>query len=99
MVARCHWGNGTRREALGRTPAMFGHGKSYRLVVPAKSSNNAAVWAAEGMEGRGLTKGNLDRQNLPFGLRADPGRQSAAAWIRHGFHSHGVHTRGKNRMR
>jgi RNA-directed DNA polymerase len=39
------------------------HGKSDRPVVPEKSSNKAGQPAAEGMEGRGLTKGNLPQQN------------------------------------
>ena len=38
-------------------------GKSDRPVVPVKSPNNAGRPAAEGMEGRGLTKGNLPQQN------------------------------------
>src|SRR5256885_9312190 len=38
-------------------------GKSDRPVVPEKSSNNAGQPAAEGMEGRGLAKGNLPQQN------------------------------------
>ena len=42
---------------------MNGHGKSDRPAVPAKSSNNAGHPAAEGMEGRGLAKGNLQQQN------------------------------------
>jgi RNA-directed DNA polymerase len=42
---------------------MNEHGKSDRLVVPAKSPNNARRPAAEGMEGRGLVKGNLPQQN------------------------------------
>ncbi len=44
---------------------MNGHGKSDRLVVPAKSPNNVGwppvkggTLAAEGMEERGLAKGN-----------------------------------------
>ena len=44
---------------------MHGHGKSDRPVVPAKSPNNVGrppvkggASAAEGMEGRGLAKGN-----------------------------------------
>jgi len=37
---------------------MNGHGKSDRPVVPAKSPNKAEQSAAEGMEGRGLAKGN-----------------------------------------
>ena len=42
---------------------MNGHGKSDRPVVPAKSPNNAGQPAAEGMEERGLAKGNPPRQN------------------------------------
>ena len=37
--------------------------KSDRPVVPGKSSNKAGQPAAEGMEGRGLTKGNPQQQN------------------------------------
>ena len=37
---------------------MNGQGKSDRPVVPVKSPNNAGQPAAEGMEGRGLAKGN-----------------------------------------
>src|SRR5271154_2256067 len=40
-----------------------GPGKSDRPTVPEKSSNNAGPSAAEGMEGRGLAKGNLHQQN------------------------------------
>jgi RNA-directed DNA polymerase len=36
-----------------------GPGKSDRPVIPAKTPNNAGQPAAEGMEGRGLAKGNL----------------------------------------
>ena len=42
---------------------MNEHGKSGRPIVPAKSPNKAGQQAAEGMEGRGLTKGNLPQQN------------------------------------
>jgi RNA-directed DNA polymerase len=38
-------------------------GKSDRPAVPAKSPNNVGPPAAEGMEGRGLAKGNLPQQN------------------------------------
>ena len=40
-----------------------GPGKSDRPTVPVKSPNNAGQPAAEGMEGRGLAKGNLPQQN------------------------------------
>jgi len=40
-----------------------GTGKSDRPAVPAKSPNNAGQPAAEGMEGKGLAKGNLPQQN------------------------------------
>src|SRR5690349_5925263 len=39
-------------------------GKSDRPTVPGKSPNNAGQPAAEGMEGRGLAKGNLPQQNV-----------------------------------
>ena len=42
---------------------MNGQGKSDRPVVPGKSPNNARASAEEGMEGRGLAKGNLLEQN------------------------------------
>ena len=42
---------------------MNEHGKSDRPVVPEKSPNKAGQPAAEGMEGRGLTKGNPHQQN------------------------------------
>jgi RNA-directed DNA polymerase len=40
-----------------------GPGKSDRPEVPAKSPNKAGQPVAEGMEGRGLAKGNLPQQN------------------------------------
>src|SRR5262244_2214124 len=40
-----------------------GHGKSDSPVVPEKSPNKAGQPAAEGMEGRGLAKGNPSQQN------------------------------------
>src|SRR6202011_5838970 len=40
-----------------------GPGKSDRPTVPEKTPNNAGQPAAEGMEGRGLAKGNLPQQN------------------------------------
>src|SRR5580693_8181145 len=40
-----------------------GPGKSDRPTVPGKTSNNAGQPVAEGMEGRGLAKGNLPQQN------------------------------------
>jgi len=42
---------------------MNEQGKSDRPVVPLKSPNKAGRPAAEGMEGRGLAKGNLPEQN------------------------------------
>src|SRR5271155_3688269 len=40
-----------------------GPGKSDSPVVPVKSPNNAGQPVAEGVEGRGLAKGNLPQQN------------------------------------
>lgn len=50
-------------KAGGRNPAMHGHGKSDRSIVPAKRPNNAGQPAAEAVEGRDLTKENADQRN------------------------------------
>ena len=42
---------------------MNGHGKSDSSVVPTRPPNNAGSPAAEGVEGRGLTKENAPQQN------------------------------------
>jgi group II intron reverse transcriptase/maturase len=42
---------------------MNGKGKSDRSIVPTKRPNKAATAAAEDVEGRDLTKGNVDEQN------------------------------------
>jgi RNA-directed DNA polymerase len=58
-----------------------GPGKSDRPTVPEKSPNNAGPPAAEGMEGRGLAKGNLQQQNAS----RTPSREdalSALEWVR-----------------
>lgn len=60
---------------------MNGHGKSDRPVVPGKSPNNAGRPVAEGMEGRGLAKGNLRQQNAPRTL-GRAGAQSALERVR-----------------
>jgi RNA-directed DNA polymerase len=73
VLTHSGWCCGTRREVQGRTTAMNEHGKSDRPAVPVKSSNNAGRPAAEGVEGRGLAKGNLQQQNA---LRA-PNREGA----------------------
>jgi RNA-directed DNA polymerase len=50
-------------------------GKSNRPTVPEKSPNNAGQPAAEGMEGRGLAKGNLLQQNAS----RTPSREDASS--------------------
>jgi RNA-directed DNA polymerase len=50
-------------------------GKSDRPTVPEKSPNNAGQPAAEGMEGRGLAKGNLLQQNAS----RTPSREDASS--------------------
>src|SRR3989441_2866038 len=55
---------GAHREVQGRTPMRNEHGKSDRPVVPTKAPNKAGQPATEGMEGSGLTKGNLQQQNV-----------------------------------
>src|SRR3989475_4818574 len=81
VVARRGWRGGPHREVQGRTPMMDDHGQSDRPVVPAKFPNNAERSAAEGMEGRGLAKGNPSQQNAPRTLGRD-GALSARARVR-----------------
>src|SRR5882724_4434830 len=52
-----------------------GFGKSDRPEVPAKSPNKAGQPVAEGMEGRGLAKGNLPQQNAS----RTPSREDASS--------------------
>lgn len=61
---------------------MDGHGKSDRPAVPVKFPNNAGPPVAEGMEGRGLAKGNRLQQHLPIGHSAGPGRPDALERVR-----------------
>ncbi|MBF8305019.1 MAG: RNA-directed polymerase (reverse transcriptase) [Acidobacteria bacterium] len=60
---------------------MNGHGKSDRPAVPVKSPNNTGQPVAEGMEGRGLAKGNLQQQNAPRTLSRE-GAPSALERVR-----------------
>ena len=55
--------------------------QSDRPVVPTKSPNNAERSVAEGMEGRGLAKGNPRQQNAPRTLSRD-GARSALERVR-----------------
>jgi len=60
---------------------MNGQGQSDRPVVPVKFPNNAGQPAAEGMEGRGLAKGNPSQQNVPRAQHRD-GTRSALERVR-----------------
>lgn len=54
-----------RRKVRGHNPMMHGPGKSDSPIVPRKSPNKVGQPTAQGMEGRGLAKGNLPEQNAP----------------------------------
>jgi hypothetical protein len=58
VVTRRGWRGGSCREVDGHTPMMHDHGPSDSPIVPTKFPNKAGEPAAEGMEGRGLAKGN-----------------------------------------
>jgi len=60
---------------------MNGPGKSDRLIVPVKVPNDAAIAAAEVLEGRGLREGNAASKTRP-GLRAGQGASSALVRMR-----------------
>ena len=59
------WRQGPRCESQGSTTAMNGDGKSDRPICTAEAVEQKRVRfpLAEDVEGRGLTKGNLFRQN------------------------------------
>jgi RNA-directed DNA polymerase len=61
---------------------MNGYGKSDSPIVPKKSPNKASQGAAEGMEGRGLAKGNPLEQNAPRMQGRESGAPSALERIR-----------------
>jgi hypothetical protein len=50
-------------EGQGQNPEMNDHEKSHVPIVPTKLRNKAAKAGADGVEGRGATKGNLIGQN------------------------------------
>jgi len=81
VVAQDGWRPGPHREVQGHTPVMHDHGQSDSPIVPTKSPNNAGRPVAEGMEGRGLAKGNTGQQNAPRTLSRD-GARSALARVR-----------------
>src|SRR6185437_548498 len=72
---------GPRGERLGGNPSMNEREKSDGLVVPVKPPNNAALVAAEVVEGRGLREGNAAGRPRP-GLRAGVSGPSALGRVR-----------------
>jgi hypothetical protein len=89
---------GRAGKAEGQEPAMHGAGKSDRPVVPTKSPNKAGRPAAEAVEGRGLAKGNPNRQNRLRTQRRD-GLHSALDRIRMMLFCACVTTRGRSPVR
>src|SRR6266508_570873 len=80
LVAHGGWHRGPRQEVYGRTLTMSGQGQSDRPVVPTKSSNNAGQPATEGMEGRGLAKGNPSQQNALRSEERRVGKECRSRW-------------------
>ena len=80
-----------------QTPNRHVSGESDDLIVPEKQANNAGPPAAESVEGRGSTKGNVARQDtdrtqsrkpVSFGLggirsAADRDTLCRPTWTRH----------------
>ena len=60
---------------------MNGHGQSDSPVVPTKSPNKAGRPGAEGMEGRGLAKGNSPQRNA---LRTQSRAGASKGWSGYG---------------
>ena len=79
MVARLLMGQTeTQREGRGRNPEMNDREKSHGPVVPTKLRNKAAKAGADGVEGRGPTKGNLIGKTRT-GLRAGATRKARSS--------------------
>ena len=57
LATRCL--RGPHREEDNSTPVMHGPEQSDTNIVPKKPANNAPRWAAERVEGRAVTKGNM----------------------------------------
>jgi RNA-directed DNA polymerase len=49
---------------MSDNPHVYGGGESYSAVVPAKRPNKGGRLPAEGVEGRALTKENMEQLNL-----------------------------------
>lgn len=64
VVPACNGSAGRVGKAIGRTPAMNVTRESDTLVVPTKSSNEAAPAVEEAMEERSVVKGNAFQQNM-----------------------------------
>jgi len=60
---------------------MSGHGKSDSPTLPEKFPNKVDGQTAEGMEGRGLAKGNPLEQNILW-TQSQVGMHSALEWVR-----------------
>jgi RNA-directed DNA polymerase len=56
---------GREGNASGGNPLMYDHGKSDRLVLPAKLPNKPGLPGAEAVEGRGLPEGNTAGEARP----------------------------------
>jgi len=80
---------------------MNGLRESDSLILPMKSSNKTANAAAEGMEGRGLTRGNSYKQNICRTLGRES-MKSALKRVRQALilkSGLSVNTQGRSRMR
>jgi RNA-directed DNA polymerase len=77
---------------------MHGSGQSDRPVAPMKFPNKAGRPAAEGMEGRGLAKGNLGQRSTVWTQRQGAVHHELGR-VRQGAFGFDVITRGGSRMR
>ncbi len=77
---------------------MNGHEKSDNPTVPEKPANKAPPWAAEPVEGKGLTKGNLSQTDMSRTQRRKADMPSGLERIRLAAVQVRL-TRGRSRMR
>ncbi len=78
---------------------MNGPGKSDRPIVLTRRPNKAGKPGAEVVEGRGLAKGNTDKQNASRTQSRTHGVPSALDRVREAVERFDVRTRGRSPVR
>jgi RNA-directed DNA polymerase len=92
-------GRGRLRKVLDQSPNVYVDGESDDLIVPEKQANKVGPTpAAESVEGRGSTKGNVARQAADR-TQSRASASSGLSGVRQAANAYSLLTQGKSRMR